>query len=100
MFTTSSFNINIIRAAVDQYVAKHGSFGNPVAIPSHISSDTFEAMGYAESTLDGVAIEIGRIATRMTRERDARFERNMRLREQFANGEISEEQFMVELSFA
>lgn len=99
-FHTSSFYVGIIRAAVEEYQRKHGGLGSIEVNVTHVSPRDFTAQAHAESALDGVIIEVERIANRRLSEQNARYARNEKLRDQLANGEISEEEFDRELCWA
>lgn len=99
-YSTVSFNINIIRAAVEQYLDKHGQLGNLRVVHTHISPDDFTAQGHANAENDGVIIEVGRIARKLEQERQDRYARQAALREKLEAGLLTEEEWEREFIFS
>lgn len=98
-YHTSSFYIGLIRAAVEEFQGKHGGLGSIEVNVTHISDDDFTAQGHAESRLDGVIVEVERIAKRKLEERSNRRIREAQLRNYLATGVITEEEFDREYIF-
>lgn len=100
-YQTNSFYINTIRAAVEEYEVKHGGHGDIRVQPTHISADDYTAQGHAESLLDGVIIEVERIALRRVEESVERVARLDALFTRLDKGELTYDEYVAEycLSF-
>lgn len=100
MFSTSSYYVGVIHAAVDEYRSKHGGFGDVRVVNSHIDPNDFTAQAYATSELDGVIFEVERIAKRKASERQERYARQAALRAKLESGELTFEQWEEQYIFS
>lgn len=99
-YESESYYIGLIRAAVEEFQAKHGGFGDVVVVATHISAEDYTAQGHAVSALDGVVMEIERIANRKLGEQEAREARQEALWARYDRDEISFEQWEAEYIFS
>lgn len=99
-YQTRSFYVGTIRAAVEQHESRYGGLGSLEVVVTHMSPDDFTAQAHAQSSLDGVIIEVERIAGRLEQESRERMRRNAELRERASRGEISDEELDRELCWA
>ena len=97
---SESYNIGLIRAAVEEFQSKHGDLGGIVIVATHISAADYTAQGHAVSALDGVVIEVERIANRLLGEREARDARQEALWQRYETGELTFEQWENEFIFS
>lgn len=97
---SESYYIGLIRAAVEEFQGRHGGFGDVVVVATHISADDYTAQGHAVSALDGVVVEIERIAGRKLAEKESREARQEALWARYDRDEISFEQWEAEYIFS
>jgi hypothetical protein len=99
-YQTRSFYCNDIRAAVQEYQERHGGVGSVEVVITHTSESDFTAQGHAESALDGVVVEVERLAVGVEAKRLARFQRQAALRAQLDAGELTEDEYLDKYLFS